>query len=99
MNRRFNQQFLQGAWVSDITYIQTKDGFLYQTAIIDLEDRKVIDWSHSEDLSAEQTTLSAFRMAIKNRPPKKDLIFHSDRGVQYTCSSFVSNSIPLQNRK
>ncbi|MCL2417102.1 MAG: IS3 family transposase [Bacteroidales bacterium] len=90
LNRRFNQQFLQGAWVSDITYIQTKDGFLYQTAIIDLEDRKVIGCSHSEDLSAEHTTLSAFRMAIKNRPPKKDLIFHSDRGVQYTCSSFVN---------
>ncbi|MCL2416660.1 MAG: IS3 family transposase, partial [Bacteroidales bacterium] len=79
-----------GAWVSDITYIPTKNGFLYQTVIIDLEDRKVIGWSHSEELSAEQTTLSALRMAVKNRPPAKDLIFHSDQGVQYTCSRFVN---------
>jgi transposase InsO family protein len=90
LDRRFNEQLPHGAWVSDITYLPTKDGFLYQTAIIDLEDRKVIGWSHSEDLTAEQTILSAFRMAIKNRPPAKGLIFHSDRGVQYSCSRFVN---------
>jgi transposase InsO family protein len=90
LDRRFNERLSHGAWVSDITYIQTKDNFLYQTVIIDLEDRKVIGWSHSEGLSAEETTLSAFRMAIKNRPPQKDLIFHSDRGVQYSCNSFVN---------
>jgi len=90
LDRRFNEQLPNGAWVSDITYIQTKDNFLYQTVIIDLEDRKVIGWSHSEGLSAEETTLSAFRMAIKNRPPRKDLIFHSDRGVQYSCNNFVN---------
>jgi len=90
LDRRFNERLPQGAWVSDITYIQTRDGFLYQTAIIDLDDRKIIGWSHSEGLSAEQTTLSAFRMAVKNRPPHKNLIFHSDRGVQYCCNSFVN---------
>jgi transposase InsO family protein len=90
LDRRFNEQLPHGAWVSDITYIQTKDGFLYQTAIIDLEDRKVIGWSHSEGMSAEETTISAFRMAIKNRPPTKGLIFHSDRGVQYSCNRFVN---------
>ena len=90
LDRRFNEHLPHGAWVSDITYIQTKDGFLYQTVIIDLSDRKVIGWSHSDGMSAEQTTLSAFRMAIKNRPPQKNLIFHSDRGVQYSCNSFVN---------
>jgi transposase InsO family protein len=90
LDRRFNEPLPYGAWVSDITYIQTKDGFLYQTVIIDLEDRKVIGWSHSEGLSAQETTLPAFRMAVKNRPPQKDLIFHSDRGVQYSCNSFVN---------
>jgi transposase InsO family protein len=90
LDRRFNEQLPHGAWVSDITYIQTKEGFLYQTAIIDLEDRKVIGWSHSEGMSAEETTISAFRMAIKNRAPSKGLIFHSDRGVQYSCSRFVN---------
>jgi transposase InsO family protein len=90
LNRRFNDYFPQGAWVSDITYIRTLDGWLYKTAIIDLEDRKVIGWSFSKDLTAEQTTLPAFRMAVKNRPPQKGLIFHSDRGVQYCCKSFAN---------
>jgi len=90
LDRRFSNWLPHGAWVSDITYLPTKDGFLYQTAIIDLFDRKVIGWSHSEGLTAEQTVLSAFRMAIKNRPPAKGLIFHSDRGVQYTCSRFIN---------
>jgi transposase InsO family protein len=90
LDRRFSEQYPHGAWVSDITYIQTKDVFLYQTVVMDLADRKIIGWSHSETLSAEQTTLSAFRMAIKNRPPQEGLIFHSDRGVQYSCNSFVN---------
>ena len=90
LDRRFNDWLPHGAWVSDITYLQTKDGWLYQTAIIDLFDRKVIGWSHSEGLTAEETTLAAFRMAIKNRPPAKGLIFHSDRGIQYSCSRFVN---------
>jgi transposase InsO family protein len=90
LDRRFDEHLPHGAWVSDITYIQTKDAFLYQTVIIDLEDRKIIGWSHSEGLSAEETTLSAFRMAAKNRPPVKNLIFHSDRGIQYSCNSFVN---------
>ncbi|MCL2416474.1 MAG: IS3 family transposase, partial [Bacteroidales bacterium] len=46
LDRRFNESLPHGAWVSDITYIPTKNGFLYQTVIIDLEDRKVIGWSH-----------------------------------------------------
>ena len=90
LDRRFNDRLPHGAWVSDITYISTKDGFLYQTVVIDLFDRKVIGWSYSDVLTAEQTVLSAFRKAIKNRPPTKGLIFHSDRGVQYTCSRFVN---------
>jgi len=90
LNRRFNEDFPNRAWVSDITYIQTKEGWIYQTVIIDLTDRKVVGWSHSEGLSADETVFSAFRMAVKNRPPQKGLIFHSDRGVQYTCNRFVN---------
>lgn len=71
------------AWVSDITYIQTKDGFLYLTNILDLFDRKIIGWSLSNGLSTKQTTLSAWKMALKNRKIADELIFHSDRGIQY----------------
>jgi transposase InsO family protein len=89
LDRRFNQEFACGAWVSDITYIPVVGGFLYHTAIIDLTDRKVIGWANSNGLTAKETTMDALKMAVTNRPPQKGLIFHSDRGVQYACKSFV----------
>jgi transposase InsO family protein len=85
-------------WISDISYIQTKTGFLYLTTIIDLYDRKVIGWSLSHGMSTEETSLAAWRMAIKNRPVQKGLIFHSDRGVQYASKKFV-NTIESYNIK
>ncbi len=60
------------------------------TTVIDLEDRKVIGWSFSADMTAEHTTMAAFRMAVRNRTPQKGLIFHSDRGVQYCCYKFAN---------
>ena len=90
LNRRFNDYFPHGAWVSDITFIPTTDGWLYKTVIIDLEDRKAIGYSFSKGLTAEETTITAFRRAVKIRPPQKGLIFHSDRGVQYCCYDFAN---------
>lgn len=77
-------------WVSDITYIQTKEGFLYLTTIIDLYDRKIIGWSLSNGMNTEETTLAAWKMAIRNRNVQKELIFHSDRGVQYANKKFAN---------
>ncbi len=77
-------------WVSDITYIQTKEGFLYLTTIIDLYDRKMIGWSLSNGMNTEETTLAAWKMAVRNRSVQKGLIFHSDRGVQYASKKFAN---------
>ena len=77
-------------WVSDITYIQTKEGFLYLTTIIDLYDRKIIGWSLSNGMNTEQTTLGAWKMAIRNRKVQAGLIFHSDRGIQYANKKFAN---------
>lgn len=77
-------------WVSDITYIQTKRGFLHLTIIMDLFDRKIIRWSLSDTMSTKQTTLKAWAMAVENRNVGNDLIFHSDRGVQYANKAFVN---------
>ena len=77
-------------WVSDITYVLTKSGWLYLTVIIDLYDRKVIGWSMSKGLSAEETIIPAWMMAIMNRPISNKLIFHSDRGVQYASEAFTN---------
>ena len=77
-------------WVSDITYIRTYQGWMYLTVVIDLCDRKVIGWAMSSDMTAQNTSISALRMAIKNRPVEEGLIFHSDRGVQYACGAFTN---------
>ena len=89
LNRIFTVGEPASAWVSDITYIQTIIGFMYLTIIMDLFDRKIIGWSLSYGMSTRQTTLRAWKMAIKNRKITKELIFHSDRGVQYANKIFT----------
>tara|TARA_R110001599_G_scaffold56053_1_gene155149 strand:- start:417 stop:1283 length:867 start_codon:yes stop_codon:yes gene_type:complete len=88
LNRKFITSRPNEVWVSDITYIETSQGWLYLTVIIDLFDRKVIGWAMSEDLTAESTIIKAWYMAVGNRPIKQKLIFHSDRGSQYACTKF-----------
>ena len=90
LNRNFHPASLGEVWVSDITYISTKQGWLYLTTVMDLADRKVIGWALSETMKASATSVAAFNMAIKNRPVTAELIFHSDRGVQYACTEFKS---------
>jgi putative transposase len=88
LNREFNVTVKGQVWVSDITYIKTSQGWLYLTVIIDLGDRKVVGWSMSRSLKAVHTTIPAWRMAVMNQPITQNLIFHSDRGVQYACNEF-----------
>ena len=90
LNRCFKQENIAAAWVSDITYIKTGQGWLYLTIILDLGDRKVIGWSLSSTMKATDTVLPAWKMAEQNRSITKELIFHSDRGVQYACSAFTA---------
>lgn len=75
-------------WVSDITYIRTGEGWLYLTVVMDLADRKIIGWSMDNRMSAGSTVVDAWKMAIKNRPLERELIFHSDRGIQYASHEF-----------
>lgn len=88
LNRDFTADRIAQKWVSDLTYIPTKEGWLYLTAVIDLFDRKVIGWSFSNGMTAQETIIPAWRMACQNRPIMKELIFHSDRGIQYACKAF-----------
>ena len=90
LDRGFAVDHPSKVWVSDITYIQTKEGFLYLTTIIDLYDRKMIGWSLSNGMNTEETTLAAWKMATRNRSVQKGLIFHSDRGVQYANKKFAN---------
>jgi putative transposase len=73
-------------WTSDITYIWTKQGWLYLAVIMDVYSRKIVGWSLCSSLSAE-LVIKALMMAILHRNPEQGIIFHSDRGSQYTSSS------------
>lgn len=88
LNRVFSAESPAEKWVSDITYIPTKQGWLYLTVIMDLYDRKIVGWALSTTMTTSNTVIPAWRMAIKNRPLKGELIFHSDRGVQYAAHAF-----------
>ncbi|WP_115616087.1 IS3 family transposase, partial [Acinetobacter baumannii] len=79
------------AWVSDITYIWTAEGWLYLAALKDLCTKQVVGYSLSERMTA-QLVCNALNMAIRNRKPPQGLIVHSDRGSQY-CSHEYRNMI------
>ncbi len=89
-----NQNFLVNrenqVWVSDITYIQTGQGWMYLTVIIDLFHRKVVGWSMSQTLSTSDTIIPAFSMAVASNTITEELIFHSDRGTQYASYKFTN---------
>jgi len=69
LNRDFHAEKPGQKRVSDITYPRTNEGWLYLAAVVDLCDRKVIGWSFSEGMEAEQTAIAALQTAVKNRTP------------------------------
>lgn len=76
-------------WVSDITYIETKQGFGYLSLITDAYSRKIVGWALGSTLEAKHT-ISALKMALRQLPKGvRDVIHHSDRGVQYCCEDYV----------
>lgn len=88
LKREFERTETGRAWVSDITYIQVGQKFVYLTTVIDLADRMVVGWSVSDNMTDKDTVIAAFKNAIRNRPIKDGLIFHSDRGSQYASTDF-----------
>lgn len=90
LNQNFRVEQSNQAWVSDITYIKTMEGWAYLTTVIDLFDRKVIGWHMSDNMRASDTVIPALNKACAGtlRYPDQELIFHSDRGIQYACNEF-----------
>ena len=79
---------LDRVYVSDITYIWTWEGWLYLATVIDLASRRVVGWSMADHMRTELVS-DALRMALAARHPAPGLIFHSDRGTQYTSAAFT----------
>ncbi len=82
--RNFSFEHPDQAWVGDITYIPTGEGWLYLAIVKDLCTRKIVGYAFSDRIDT-QLTLAALDMAYRRRSPGKGLIFHSDRGVQYAA--------------
>lgn len=76
-------------WLADITYIKTEQGWLYLAAILDLFSRKIVGWASGQHIDT-QLILAAWNMALLHRQPPAQLIFHSDRGVQYASAQYRS---------
>jgi putative transposase len=75
-------------WLADITYVPTREGFLYLAFILDTYSRKVVGWSMAPHMRTE-LVVDALEMAVwRRRPVAGLLVHHSDRGVQYTAISF-----------
>lgn len=87
LDRQFAVAQVDRVWVSDITYVPTRLGFLFLAVVIDLASRRVVGWAMRDDLAAE-LALSALRMALAARRPAPGLLHHSDRGVQYACGAY-----------
>lgn len=74
-------------WVTDITYIDTNEGWAYLAVILDLYSRRVVGWSLDATLTA-RLPLTALQDAMRRRKPGSDLVHHSDRGCQYTSEQY-----------
>jgi transposase InsO family protein len=86
LERNFTTSEPDEAWVSDITYVETAEGWLYLAVFIDLYSRMVVGWSMSENMTAD-LVVDAFQMGIARRG-RAPIIAHSDRGSQYASSAF-----------
>jgi putative transposase len=74
-------------WLADITYIPTREGFLYLAFILDTHSRRIVGWSMAPHMRTD-LVVDALEMAVWRRRPVTGLVHHSDRGVQYTAISF-----------
>jgi transposase InsO family protein len=88
LGRNFTVCRTNTVWIGDITYIPTAEGWLYLAVVLDLSSRRVVGWSMSSRLTTD-LVLRAFWMAVLTRKPPEGLMFHSDRGSQYTSRAFV----------
>jgi putative transposase len=88
LNREFSASAPNQKWVSDFTYIDTAEGWLYLAGIMDLYARRVVGWSMADQMDVSLVE-KAWQMAITNRHPGTGLLHHSDRGSQYTSEVYM----------
>lgn len=87
LNREFFTPEPNKKWVQDITFIETRQGWLYLAVVLDLYSRAIIGWSMSDKINGK-LVLDALNMAIKQRNPDEPVLVHSDQGSQYTAFKY-----------
>ncbi len=87
LNQNFTAASENKIWTGDITYVWTKEGWIYLAVVMDIYSRKIVGWLIDSSLSTE-LVIRALMMAVLHRNPERGIIFHSDRGSQYTSGSF-----------
>lgn len=87
LNRDFQASEGDRKWVTDITYLRTRQGWLYLVVILDLWSRMVVGWSMSERIDRHLVT-NSLKMAVGRRRIQEDLMLHSDQGCQYTSEDY-----------
>jgi putative transposase len=87
LRRQFDVEKPNEAWVSDITYIPTRQGWLYLAVVEDLYARKVVGWAMAARMSS-RLVVEALTMAVQRRLPGAELLAHSDRGSQYASEHY-----------
>lgn len=87
LDQQFNPTEVNTVWAGDVTYLRTNEGWMYLAVVMDLCSRRVIGWAQSKSMSVDLVK-RALEMAITLRKPKAGVLFHSDRGSQYTSKSF-----------
>ena len=103
LDRRFSTDQSDRAWVTDTTFIPTRQGWLYLATVIDLYSRKVVGWAMGNS-NNRQLVGDALTMAIAHRQPKAGLLHHSDQGITYTSAQYRAllnqhKMIPSMSRK
>jgi putative transposase len=87
LDRQFDRAAANEAWVADITYLPTREGWLYLAAVEDLYSRRVVGWSMAEHLES-RLVYDALTLAVERRLPGAGLLAHSDRGSQYASDHY-----------
>jgi putative transposase len=87
LDRQFDPSAANEVWLADITYLPTREGWLYLAAVEDLYSRKVVGWSMSEHMES-RLVVDALEMAVQRRLPDEGLLAHSDRGSQYASQHY-----------
>jgi len=87
LNQEFSASRTNEKWVTDITYIRTREGWLYLAIVVDLFSRKVVGWSMQETMEKE-LVINALNIALKARQPPQGLLHHSDRESQYASAAY-----------